>query len=88
MKGFSPRNLKYMRAFASAWPDKQIVQELLAQLSWYQNLALLEKLKDAGTRIWYAQQARQYGWSHNILKHQIALHLHERQAKLTEHRRN
>jgi predicted nuclease of restriction endonuclease-like (RecB) superfamily len=82
MKGFSPRNLKYMRAFASAWPDKQIVQELLAQLSWYQNLALLEKLKDVDTRIWYAQQARQYGWSHNILKHQIALRLHERQGKL------
>ncbi|PIP05152.1 MAG: DUF1016 domain-containing protein [Syntrophobacterales bacterium CG_4_8_14_3_um_filter_49_14] len=82
MKGFSPRNLKYMRAFASAWPDKQIVQELLAQLSWYQNLALLEKLKDADTRIWYAQQARQYGWSHNILKHQIALRLYERQGKL------
>ena len=82
MKGFSPRNLKYMRAFASAWPDKQIVQELLAQLSWYQNLALLEKLKDADIRIWYAQQARQYGWSHNILKHQIALRLYERQGKL------
>lgn len=32
MKGFSPRNLKYMRAFAAAWSDKAIVQELLAQL--------------------------------------------------------
>jgi len=31
MKGFSPRNLKYMRAFAEAWPDEQIVQEALAQ---------------------------------------------------------
>jgi hypothetical protein len=26
MKGFSPRNLKYMRAFAEAWPDEEIVQ--------------------------------------------------------------
>lgn len=32
MKGFSPRNLKYMRAFAQAWPDEAIVQEALAQL--------------------------------------------------------
>lgn len=32
MKGFSPRNLKYMRAFASAWPKKIIVQEVLAQM--------------------------------------------------------
>ena len=32
MKGFSPRNLKYMRAFAEAWPDEAIVQAVLAQL--------------------------------------------------------
>ena len=34
-KGFSPRNLKYMRAFAEAWPDQEFVQESLAQISWY-----------------------------------------------------
>lgn len=83
MKGFSPRNLKYMRAFAAAWPDKAIVQELLAQLSWYQNLALLEKIKDGDARIWYARQTREHGWSHNILKHQIELRLYERHGKLT-----
>ena len=32
MRGFSPRNLKYMRAFASAWPEREIVQEVLAQI--------------------------------------------------------
>lgn len=26
MKGFSPRNLKYMRAFAEAWPREEFVQ--------------------------------------------------------------
>ena len=26
MRGFSPRNLKYMRAFAAAWPEREIVQ--------------------------------------------------------------
>ena len=45
MQGFSPRNLKYMRALAEAWPDRAIVQEPLAQLTWYHNLTLLEKLK-------------------------------------------
>ena len=48
MKGFSPRNLKYMRAFAEAWPDAEFVQEVLAQLPWYHQLALLDKLPDAG----------------------------------------
>jgi len=32
MKSFSTRNLKYMRAFAEAWPDEPIVQQLVAQL--------------------------------------------------------
>ncbi|HWF12077.1 MAG TPA: DUF1016 N-terminal domain-containing protein [Bryobacteraceae bacterium] len=32
MKGFSPRNLKYMRAFAEAWPDEAIVQQLVRLL--------------------------------------------------------
>lgn len=44
MKGFSPRNLKYMRAFAAAWPERAIVQEPLAQIPWYHHIALLEKL--------------------------------------------
>ncbi|WP_223300448.1 DUF1016 N-terminal domain-containing protein [Pantoea sp. At-9b] len=35
MKGFSPRNLKYMRAFAEAWPELEFVQAVLAQLPWY-----------------------------------------------------
>jgi len=42
--GFSPRNLKYMRALADAWPDERIVQEVLAQITWYHNIAILEKV--------------------------------------------
>ena len=45
MTGWSPRNLKYMRAFADAWSRKEIVQAPLAQLPWYHHLALLERLK-------------------------------------------
>ena len=37
MRGFSPRNLKYMRAFAEAWPDEQIVQQAAAQIPWFHN---------------------------------------------------
>ncbi|GHU75223.1 hypothetical protein FACS189461_1050 [Spirochaetia bacterium] len=44
MKGFSVRNLLYMRAFAEAWTDEVIVQEVLAQLPWYHHVALLDKL--------------------------------------------
>ena len=51
MKGFSPRNLKYMRAFAEAWPDDKFVQGALAQLPWYHQLALLDKLPGPETRL-------------------------------------
>ncbi len=71
MKGFSPRNLRYMRAFAAAWPERPIVQEALAQIPWYHHIALLEKLDDPIARRWYARQAMEHGWSHNIMVLQI-----------------
>ena len=45
MKGFSVRNLKYMRKFAEIYRDAAIVQELLAQITWYHHIALLDKIK-------------------------------------------
>jgi len=45
MTGLSPRNLHYMRAFAEAWADQAIVQQLVAQLPWGHNIRLLEALK-------------------------------------------
>jgi len=81
MKGFSPRNLKYMRAFAEAWPDSAFVQEVLAQLPWYHQLALLDKLPDAASRRWYAAKAIEHNWSRNVLVMQIESGLLERQGK-------
>lgn len=83
MKGFSPRNLKYMRAFAQAWPDFEFVQEVLAQLPWYHQLALLDKLTDPQTRRWYIAKALEHNWSRNILVMQIETRLHERSGTAT-----
>jgi predicted nuclease of restriction endonuclease-like (RecB) superfamily len=79
--GFSPRNLKYMRAFAETWPAEAIVQAPLAQLPWYHPLALIEKLNDSETRLWYAAAAVANGWSRNVLVHQIETKLHERSGQ-------
>ncbi|HMM39003.1 MAG TPA: PDDEXK nuclease domain-containing protein [Desulfovibrio sp.] len=81
MKGFSPRNLKYMRAFAEAWPDAEFVQEVLARLPWYHQLALLDKLNDAETRRWYAAKAIENNWSRNVLVMRIETRLHERSGQ-------
>ncbi|MBQ7395773.1 MAG: DUF1016 family protein [Lentisphaeria bacterium] len=73
MQGFSPRNLKYMRAFAAAWQDFEIVQEVLAQLPWYHHLTLLDKVSGREERLAYARLAVENGWSRNVMVHHIEL---------------
>ena len=81
MSGFSPRNLKYMRAFAEAWPDEGFVQQVAAQLPWFHNCTILDKLKTLAERTWYAQQTIENGWSRNLLIHQIESNLFHRKGK-------
>lgn len=81
MRGLSPRNLKYMRAFAAAWPDAAIVQRVVAQIPWRSNIALLDKLDNSSIRLWYAEKAIEHGWSQPILCLQIESRLHERQGR-------
>ncbi len=83
MKGFSRTNLLYMRAFAEAYSDEQIVQQLAGQIPWFHNCTLLDKVKDPTERRWYIQQTIEYGWSRNILVHQIESGLYHRQGKAT-----
>ncbi len=80
MAGFSTRNLKYMKAFAEAYPNEAIGQRSVAQLPWRHNIALLEKLNDPQQRLWYAQQALEHGWSRDILVMQIESALYQRQG--------
>jgi predicted nuclease of restriction endonuclease-like (RecB) superfamily len=117
MQGLSTRNIKYMRAFAEAYPDFAIVQlpvaeitnknevkpivqaplaqfqvldnqkttimqEQLAQLSWYHHITLLDKVRDIDIRLFYIQKTMQNGWSRNVLVHQIESELHKRQGAL------
>jgi predicted nuclease of restriction endonuclease-like (RecB) superfamily len=69
LKGFSKRNLTYMRAFAEAWPDETFVQQVAAQIPWFHNCVLLDKVEDAAAREWYARQTITHGWSRNVLIH-------------------
>ena len=78
MRGLSPRNLKYMRAFAEAWP---IVQQPVAQLPWGHNVRLLDFVKNPEERLWYAEQTLANGWSRNVLVMQIESGLYRRQGK-------
>ena len=81
MKGFSRRNLHYMRAFAEAYPTEDIVQQVVAQIPWGHNVRLLDAVKDTEERVWYARQTIQYGWSRDVLHHQIETGLWRRQGQ-------
>jgi predicted nuclease of restriction endonuclease-like (RecB) superfamily len=80
MRGFRARNLKYMRAFAEAYPDQEFVQQVVAQLPWGHQVRILDTVKDAKQREWYIRQAVQSGWSRNVLVHQIEGELYDRQG--------
>ncbi len=85
MTGLSVRNLRYMRAFADAWPGdgpggSPIVQRPVAQLPWGHNIALIDKLDDIDTRLWYAAEAIENGWSRKVLEAQIGTALRARRG--------
>ena len=81
MAGFSPRNLKYMRAFAAAYADSEFVQQVVAQIPWGHNLLLLNKLKQPELREWYATKTLEHGWSRAVLSAQMQTKAHARAGK-------
>lgn len=81
MKGFSPRQLGYMKVLAQTYPDETILQEVVAKLPWGHQITLLEKVKNETQRLWYMQQAIEQGWSRNILAIQIETDLYHRKGQ-------
>jgi predicted nuclease of restriction endonuclease-like (RecB) superfamily len=80
LKGYSVRNLKYMRKFAEFFPDIQKVQSLLALLSWTHLLRIMDAAKTAEQYEWYARQTIANGWSVRMLEYHIETKGYERQA--------
>ena len=80
IKGFSVRNLKYMRKFAKDYPDFEFVQQVVAQIPWGHNIVLMDKIKEISERQWYIEQTIKNGWSRNMMEMQIDGKVYERQA--------
>lgn len=79
-RGFSSRNLKYMKFFAQECPDLQIGQQTAAQLPWFHIVTVITKLSDPGLREWYAREALQESWPRETLVTQIKNQLHLRKG--------
>ena len=56
-KGYSVRNLKYMAKFAETYPNREFVQQVVAQIPWGHNIVLLDKIADSNEREWYIEKS-------------------------------
>ncbi len=81
VKGFSARNLKYMRYFAEHCPAQQFGQQPAAQLPWFHIVTLLTRVREPQEREWYALQTAQQGWSRYTLEVHIKNRLVARQGQ-------
>jgi predicted nuclease of restriction endonuclease-like (RecB) superfamily len=93
MKGFSERNLKYMRQWVQFWSghaalasgaEHEFGQQLVAQITqipWGQNLMVLGKARSHDEALFYVQKTMENNWSRSVLLHQIEGQLFERTGK-------
>ena len=85
LKGFSVRNLKYMKSFYNEYKEDDELVQLVAQLPWKHNITLMQKVKDKEIRKWYILKCLEEGWSDSILIYQIDTNLYNRQEKAIKH---
>jgi predicted nuclease of restriction endonuclease-like (RecB) superfamily len=69
--GFSASNLWRMKAFFEAYTGLEKLAPLVREIGWSHNLAILERCKDPLEREFYIRMTRKFGWSKNVLIHQI-----------------
>ena len=84
-KGFSIRNLKYMKSFYKEYKEDSEFVHLGAQIPWKHNISLIEKVKNKKIRKWYMEKCIEEGWSKNVLIYQIDTNLYKRQIENIKH---
>ncbi|MEH1870387.1 PDDEXK nuclease domain-containing protein [Nostoc sp.] len=78
ISGFSARNIWNMRNFYVTYSQKEKLQPLVAEIGWTHNLVILEKCKDDLEREFYIRMTRKFGWTKNVLIHQIENQTYEK----------
>jgi len=71
ISGFSASNLWRMKAFFEAYTELKRLAPLVREIGWTHNLVILQRCKDPLEREFYIRMTRKFGWSKNVLLHQI-----------------
>ena len=77
-RGYSSRNLWRMRNFYLEYKDNTKLPPLVAEIGWSHNIVILEKCKDDLEREFYIKMTKKYGWTKNVLVHQIEGNAYQR----------
>ena len=78
MDGFSARNMWNMRNLYLCYQGHEKLQQLVAEIGWGHNLAILHKCKDHLKREFYLRMTRKFGWTRYVLIHQIENQTYEK----------
>lgn len=69
--GWSVQNLWYMRKFYLEYCNNENLQPLVGEIAWTHNVLIMSKCKDDLQREFYIRMTKKYGWTKNVLIHQI-----------------
>lgn len=79
-KGYSVRNLKYMKKFAQIFTEDDVDKYGLGRITWSHHQVLMSKVSSQEEYVWYLEKTLEYGWSVDDLTSQVKSQLYERQA--------
>lgn len=81
LKGFSQRNLIYMRSLYKFCQEFEITQQVVAKLPWGHLTLIIDKIRNREEALFYINKVIESGWSRVILDHQIDFNLYQRQGQ-------
>lgn len=77
-KGYSAANLWRMRNFYLTYQDSEKLASLVREISWSNNIVIMEKCKDELQREFYIQMTKRYGWTKRVLINFIEAQTYEK----------
>ena len=69
--GFSAGNLWLMSQFYTEYQSVEFLQPLVGEISWTKHIVILNKCKNNQERQFYILSTKKFGWTKNVLIHQI-----------------
>lgn len=77
-KGYSAANLWRMRNFYLTYRESEKLALLVREISWSNNIVIMEKCKDDLQREFYVQMTKRYGWTKRVLINFIETQTYEK----------